>query len=137
MDSTRRLRIANRIRIVLQRELGVAVDVSRMLRHRAEAAEVLCACKGLASSELLTLAAQFEAETRIEDKARLRTLAASTPVAGAAPSSSRGWAALGSGFGFSKPLSGWDDDTDSLPPAVEAEELHAGNPARMVMQTRF
>jgi len=130
MDSTRRLRIANRIRIELQRELGLAVDVSRMLRHRAEAAEILFACKGLATPVLLALGAQFETETRNDDVARLRALAAATPVAGAAPRS-LGWAAMSSGFGVSKAASGWDDD--SL-----ADDPGATRPgSRMVMHTRF
>jgi hypothetical protein len=134
MDSTRRLRIANRIRILLQRELGVAVDLSRMLRYRAEAAEVIYACKGLASAELLTLAAQFEAETCIEDKARL---AGNAPAADTGRASSRGWAALGSSFGFRRPLLGWADEVPSQPSALEADEAQAGNSARMLMQTRF
>jgi hypothetical protein len=130
MDSTRRLRIANRIRIELQRELGVAVDVARMLRHRGEAAEVLFACKGLATPELLALGAQFEAETRSEDAARLRAIAAATPVAGAAPRS-LGWAAASSGFGLdSTPPSGWDD-------ASADDAASARHGARMVMHTRF
>ena len=133
MDSTRRLRIANRIRIELQRELGLAVDVSRMLRHRGEAAEVLFACKGLATPELLALGAQFETETRTDDVARLRALAAATPVAGAAPRS-LGWATVSSGFGLSKPASGWDDSQSSID---AAESANAPLGARMVMHTRF
>jgi hypothetical protein len=129
MDSSRRLRIANRIRIELQRELGLAVDVSRMLRHRGEAAEVLFACKGLATPELLALGAQFETETRNDDVARLRALAAATPVAGAAPRS-LGWAAVSSGFGLSKPASGWDDSLPDDPGATRPG-------SRMVMHTRF
>jgi hypothetical protein len=131
MDSTRRLRIANRIRIELQRELGVAVDVARMLRQRAEAAEVLFACKGLATPELLALAAQFETETRHEDAARLRAIAAAA-VADSAPRSAAR-ASIGSGFGFSKPPSRWDDSLHDEPALASS----ASPASRMVMHTRF
>lgn len=116
MNSTRRLRTANRMCLLLQRELGVTVDVARVLRHRGEAAEVLFACRGLDKPELVALADQFEADTAAEEAARLAAIAARTPGATA---HELGWTQVTSGFGLSRPLSRFDDE-DSAAPAPRA-----------------
>lgn len=115
MNTTRRLRTANRMCLLLQRELGVAVDVSRVLRHRAEAAEVLFACRGLGRAELSALADQFEADTAAEDAARLAAITARAPGSAAQDAA---WMQVTSGFGLSRPLSRYDDEQEQ--PAAPA-----------------
>lgn len=105
--AARRLRIANRLCLLLQRELGVTVDVGRVLRDRDEAAEVLFAARGLATPELLALAEQFECDTAAEDAQRLTAIAARAPGSAA---KELVWARTGSGFGFdSSPFENLDD----------------------------
>lgn len=79
--AARRLRIANRMCLILQRELGVTVDVARVLRHRDQAAEVVFACRGLGGAELMALADQFEADTAAEETARLAARAPDSEIA--------------------------------------------------------
>jgi len=98
MDTAaRRLRIANRMCLLLQRELGVTVDVARVLRHRDEAAEVLFAARGLATPELLTLANQFEADTASLEAERLTAIAARVPGSATQDMS---WSQASTGFGL-------------------------------------
>jgi hypothetical protein len=113
-----RLRIAARIHFFLKRELGIGIDVERMLKRASYAGEVLALCDSVKGSELAQLAQQFRAATLARDAASHRH---------AMP-----WAEDTSGFGLSRPLEtgtpGADKADDT--PADSATSRSWFSPAR-------
>jgi hypothetical protein len=61
MDNDTRRQIANRMHLLLRRELGQGIDVVRTLAEPLYARDVLLVCDALPGSELASLALQFRA----------------------------------------------------------------------------
>ena len=59
LHDTRLLRVANRIHLLLQRELGEGIDVGRLLKDPLYARDVLLVCDAQAGSLQQSLARQF------------------------------------------------------------------------------
>jgi len=63
MNADRLFRIANRIHLLLLRELGQGVDVKRMLTEPLYARDILLVCEAMPGSDLDSLAKHFRAGT--------------------------------------------------------------------------
>lgn len=59
MNHARLLRIANRIHLLLMRDLGQGIDVQRMLREPLYQRDVLLVCDAFVGSDLASLAQHF------------------------------------------------------------------------------
>jgi hypothetical protein len=59
MNRSRALRIGNRINLVLLRQLGVGVDVKRLIDEPLYARDVYFVCGGLPGTDLVALARDF------------------------------------------------------------------------------
>ena len=94
VQTNTRLRIATRIHFALLRHLGEGIDVGTMLKHDAEAREVLWVCDASGDDELVSLARQYRRAVELEARA-------AAPV-GHAPQETA-WYRDTSGFGVSKP----------------------------------
>jgi hypothetical protein len=66
MNANLRLQIANRIHLMLARELGEGIEVSHLLRRPLYARDVLFVCDALEDTPLPDLARQFRELTRDE-----------------------------------------------------------------------
>ncbi|WP_425261780.1 hypothetical protein ACPOLB_12955 [Rubrivivax sp. RP6-9] len=82
MDTSRLFRIANRIHLLLLKELGQGIDVQRLLNERLYARDVLLVCDAQPGTDLASLALHFR-HTRA-------ALAASAPRPGSAPAETPG-----------------------------------------------
>ena len=94
MDLNTRLRIATRIHFALLRHLGEGVDVAVMLKHEAQAREVLWVCEASGDDELVALGRQYQRAVTLEQEAR---------TAGGHAHQDTPWAGDTSGFGVSQP----------------------------------
>jgi hypothetical protein len=63
-----RKKLAQRIDLLLQRELGQGIDSQRMLAQPLYARDVLLVCDAMKGSELAQLAAQFRQATTTDDE---------------------------------------------------------------------
>jgi hypothetical protein len=91
MDTSRLFRIANRIHLLLLKELGQGIDVRRMINERLYARDVLLVCDARPGTDLASLAQHFR-----DTRSAVADMAA--PVA-AAPVSSGFGNTLSSLFG--------------------------------------
>ena len=66
MNANLRLQIANRIHLMLARELGEGIEVSHLMRRPLYARDVLLVCDALEDTPLPDLARQFRDLTREE-----------------------------------------------------------------------
>jgi hypothetical protein len=64
--SNRRLQLATRIHYALMREIGVGIDVGRMLKHPLYARDVLLVCDACSGHDLPRLATAFRGMDAIE-----------------------------------------------------------------------
>lgn len=105
MNETRLLRIANRIDLMLRRELGEGIDVARLLKDALYARDVLLVCEAQPGSSLDSLARHFR-------------LAQSEPVDALGQPST-----FGDTSSFGSTLSGAPSmlDDDELPPVRRAK----------------
>lgn len=94
MDLNTRLRIATRIHFALLRHMGEGIDVGQMLKHEAQAYEVLWVCDASGDAELVALARQYRRALTLEVEAQA--------PAGHAHQDTP-WAKDTSGFGVSQP----------------------------------
>jgi hypothetical protein len=69
MSSNLRLKIAQRIDVLLLRELGLGIDPLRMLAQPLYARDVLLVCEAMRGSNLAMLATQFREATEQEAEA--------------------------------------------------------------------
>jgi hypothetical protein len=69
MADERRQRIAERMHLLLVRELGEGIDVGRMLAQPLYARDVLLVCEALRGSDLEVLGKQFRYATEAMDDA--------------------------------------------------------------------
>lgn len=107
-----RLQLATRIHFALLRTLGEGVDVSRMLRQRAYADEVIEICRSLIDPRLMDLADRFDDQTAAEDArahmahAALEARAALAQIPRRNPTAAQpmGWTAVTSGFGVTRAM---------------------------------
>lgn len=107
-----RLQLATRIHFGLLRSIGEGVDVTRMLRQRAYADEVIGICRTLLDLSLIELADRFGELTAAADarahmaQAALeaRAALARLPVRRPASEPAFDWAAITSGFGLGRAL---------------------------------
>ena len=107
-----RLQLATRIHIALRRALGEGVDVSRMLRQRPYADEVIEICRSLLEPSLVDLADRFDDLTAAEDaRAHMahaaleaRAALAQLPRRNPAAAEPMAWTAVTSGFGISRAM---------------------------------
>lgn len=90
MNTSRLFRIANRIHLLLLRELGQGVDVRRMTRDTLYARDVLLVCDARPGGDLASLAQHFR---------DTRAALADAPVADTGPDSSGFGSTLNSLFG--------------------------------------
>ena len=112
MTSFSRLQLATRIHFGLLRLIGEGVDVSRMLRQRAYADEVLGICRSLVDLGLIELADRFDDLTAAEDarahmvQAALDARAALAQLPRRRPDTEQAlnWTAVTSGFGLTRAL---------------------------------
>ena len=91
MNTSRLFRIANRIHLLLLKELGQGIDVRRMMNERLYARDVLLVCDAKPGTDLASLAQHFRV-TRSE-------IAEAPPAASAARESSGFGHTLSSLFG--------------------------------------
>jgi hypothetical protein len=92
MDTSRLFRIANRIHLLLLKELGQGIDVQRLLNERRYARDVLLVCDAQPGTDLASLALHFR-HTRA-------ALAAAAPAATGTREAPSGFGhTLGSLFG--------------------------------------
>ncbi len=82
MDTSRLFRIANRIHLLLLKELGQGIDVQRLLNERLYARDVLLVCDAQPGTDLASLALHFR-HTRA-------ALAAAAPGTGGTPAEAPG-----------------------------------------------
>jgi hypothetical protein len=117
MEPDTRPHIAQRIHLLLRRELGQGIDVVRMQADPLYARDVLLVCDAMPGSELATLAQQFRA-----------TEPAAAPGAADAGAASH-WPQAHSDFGASKPA-GQDSEPPLPPMGSPATMRHWLSPAR-------
>jgi hypothetical protein len=108
-NSTRLLRIANRIHLLLLRELGQGIDRQRMINERLYARDVLLVCDARPGTDLASLAQHFRA-TRAAAVAEAYTQAAAPPTGFSVTMSSL----FGTDFEVSHPAR--DADSPGAPP---------------------
>lgn len=107
MHTARLFRIANRIHLLLLKELGQGIDVQRMVQQRLYARDVLLVCDARPGTDLASLAQHFR---------DTRAAAAQAPAAAQAADSGFG-STLGSLFGHDFELSQpWADSAFRLKP---------------------
>ncbi len=66
MNANLRLQLANRIHLMLMRELGQGIDVAALLRQPVYARDVLLVCEALEGTDGPALARQFRAGAPVE-----------------------------------------------------------------------
>jgi len=113
MNNARLLRIANRINLLLLRELGQGIEMRRMLGDALYVRDVLLVCDALPGSDLASLAQHFR-------------VALTEPVDEHGHSSSFGTDSTG--FGLSRPAP--DFDPEMTPPPPHARRWYS--PARWI-----
>jgi len=125
-----RLQIAQQLHALLQRELGHAIEIERLLGEPRYARDVLLVCDALPNTELRALAALFRGElppavasapTAVPSVAQPATAAASATLGN--PGHARWpteWSRDTSGFGVSRPAP-VTQAPDSTPGAVGAK----------------
>ncbi len=69
MNRSRALRIGNRINLVLLRQLGVGVDVKRLIDEPLYARDVFFVCGGLPGTDLVALARDLRSALEEPDEA--------------------------------------------------------------------
>ena len=102
LDPTSRLRIATRIHFALMRHFGEDVEISSLLKNKADTREVMWVCEASGDVELITLARQFQRASKLEAAAEA---AARAPVqTSGRVAQDTGWSRDTSGIGLSRPL---------------------------------
>ena len=89
MSAVTRQRLALRIGLLLQRELGEGVDVRRMVAQELYARDVLLVCEALPGHELAELARQYRQACRADDTPAQSPAASPAPDSPAAPAGRR------------------------------------------------
>jgi hypothetical protein len=118
-----RLQLATRIHLALLRLVGEGVDLTRMLRERTYAHEVLGVCRSLDDRDLLALADRFDEITAAESAQRHMQVAAREARAALALLPRRTadvpqempWSRHTSGFGLTQALAMLDSDPTDAP----------------------
>jgi hypothetical protein len=87
LNARRCLKIADRMDGLLQAELGLGIDLQRLVGDALYARDVLLVCDAFHGQELAELARQFR-----------RALDEPPPQEGTAPAAAAGWGARSSGF---------------------------------------
>lgn len=98
MNHARLLRIANRIHLLLMRDLGQGIDVQRMLREPLYRRDVLLVCDAFIGSDLASLAQHFRSAQAepLDDRGQASQISRFAPSA--QPSA---WGSEASGFAAS------------------------------------
>ena len=80
MDTSRLFRIANRIHLLLLKELGQGIDVQRLLNERLYARDVLLVCDAQPGTDLASLALHFRhTRAALAEAARTAGMAREVP----------------------------------------------------------